>query len=248
MKELYNTIQNIDGLELLNTIPDKSIDLILTDPPYIISRTTGMDKLEKSEQFIDDDRKYAIKTDYGGWDKNFTLDQLKQFVTEFYRVLKDSGTCIIFFDIWKITDLANILTDAKFKQLRLIEWIKTNPVPINSKVNYLTNAREIAISSIKKSKPTFNSEFDTGIYEYPIYQGKDRFHPTQKSLELFENLLLKHSNQGDVVLDTFMGSATTAFACINTQRRYVGSELDEKYYQLSSDRISYEMTLETFLS
>ena len=54
-------------------------------------------------------------------------------------------------------------------------------------------------------------------------------------LELFENLLLKHSNQGDVVLDTFMGSATTAFACINTQRRYVGSELDEKYYQLSSD-------------
>ena len=64
---------------------------------------------------------------------------------------------------------------AKFKQVRFIEWIKTNPQPRNSNVNYLTNCREVAVSAVKGGKPTFNSKYDKGIYEYPLYTGKDRF-------------------------------------------------------------------------
>ena len=70
----------------------------------------------------------------------------------------------------------------KFKQIRFIEWIKTNPVPLNQSVNYLTNSREIALLGVKGGKPTFNSKYDKGIYEYPIQSGKTRFHPTQKIL------------------------------------------------------------------
>lgn len=118
----------------------------------------------------------------------------------------------------------------KFKQIRFIEWIKSNTVPINSKVNYLSNCREIALVGIKKSKPTFNSEYDKGIYEYPIQSGKNRFHPTQKNIKLFEELIKKHSNENDVVLDTFVGGGTTIFACKNTKRHFYGCEINKEYY------------------
>ena len=268
-------IKNQEGLQFLSGLPDESVDLVLTDPPYITSRDSGMDKwvdhvakqdaadtnLKSSQdwemfnakmdwdKFFGDKKrnidalkknylkygsiygkKYAVRTDYGKWDSEFTMEDLQLFINHFYRVLKPGGTCIVFFDIWKITPLKEQLESAKFKQIRFIEWLKTNPQPINSKVNYLTNCREIALLGIKKSKPTFNSSYDKGIYEYPIQGGKDRFHPTQKNTKMFEDLILKHSNEGDVVLDCFLGSGTTAVAAKNTKRDFIGCELDKKYF------------------
>jgi len=262
-------IHNIDGLEYLKTIEKNSIDLILTDPPYIISRDTGMnshynavkqnevDKVEfvktegeweayKTENEIADDekkdlymkygsiygKKYCVKTDYGEWDSEFTMDVLDKFISEYYNKLRKGGTLIIFFDLWKITPLKELLEKYKFKQIRFIEWIKTNPQPLNSSVNYLTNSREIALLAVKGGKPTFNSKYDSGIYnyDYPIQGGKNRFHPTQKSLPLFEELIKKHSNEDDTVLDTFLGGGTTAIACKNTNRKFKGCELSTEYY------------------
>ena len=167
------------------------------------------------------------------------METLDAVVQQFYRVLRPGGTCIIFFDLWKITNLKQMYERHKFKQLRFIEWVKTNPVPINSKRNYLTNSREIAIGAVKKGSCTFNSQYDNAIYKYPIYGGKDRFHPTQKSLPLFEELLRKHSNEGDLVLDCFLGSGTTAVAALNTNRKFVGCELSEEYYNKSLERLQH---------
>jgi site-specific DNA-methyltransferase (adenine-specific) len=260
-------IKNINGLEYLATIPDSSIDLILTDPPYIISRNTGMDahyntvkkneennvefvKTEdewnayKEENNLPDNskkekymkygtiygKKYCVKTNYGEWDSEFTMEILETFICEYYKKLKDGGTMIMFFDLWKISALKELMEKYKFKQIRFIEWIKTNPQPLNSSVNYLTNCREIALIGIKKSKPTFNSKYDNGIYTFPLQGGKNRFHPTQKSLLLFEELIKKHSNENDVVLDTFLGAGTTAIACKNTKRRFKGCEISKEYF------------------
>jgi DNA modification methylase len=74
---------------------------------------------------------------------------------------------IMFFDLWKITALKELMEKYKFKQVRMIIWSKSNPQPLNSSVNYLTNCREIALVGIKKSKPTFNSKYDNGIYSFP---------------------------------------------------------------------------------
>jgi site-specific DNA-methyltransferase (adenine-specific) len=256
-----------EGFEYLSTIPNKSIDLILTDPPYIISRDSGMNshyntvkenertnvqevKTEeewlayKTENGLTDDtkrdnyikygtiygKKYCVKTDYGEWDSEFTMDVLDRFIGEYYKKLRIGGTMIMFFDIWKISELKALLDKHKFKQIRFIEWIKTNPQPLNSKVNYLTNCREIALLGVKGGSPTFNSKYDNGIYEFPLQGGKNRFHPTQKSLRLFEELIKKHSNENSVVLDTFLGSGTTAFACKNTNRRFKGCEISNEYY------------------
>ena len=136
----------------------------------------------------------------------------------------------MFFDIWKITILKEIFEKHKFKQIRFIEWIKTNPQPLNSSVNYLTNCREIALLGVKGGKSTFNSKYDNAIYMFPLQGGKKRFHPTQKSLLLFEELIKKHSNEGDTVMDTFLGGGTTAIACKNTNRKFKGCELSKEYY------------------
>ena len=158
-------------------------------------------------------------------------------IKECYRVLKKGGTMICFYDLWKVTTLKEYFEKAGFKQIRFIEWLKTNPVPLNSKTNYLTNSREIAISGVKGGKPTFNSEYDNGLYQYPICHDKGRFHPTQKPLALIEELILKHSNKGDVVLDCFSGSGTTAVGAFNQERDFVGCELSKEYYDKSIDRL-----------
>lgn len=101
---------------------------------------------------------------FGDWDKNFT--GLDQVFKEAQRILVDGGTMICFYDLWKIETIKKYYEDNKFKQIRFIEWLKTNPVPINSKINYLTNAREVAVLGIKKSKPTFNSSYDNGVYSF----------------------------------------------------------------------------------
>ena len=265
--------------KIKDKIENKSIDLILTDPPYIISRDSGMDQFHKfvqnKEEFVKTEKdwleyklknpsnysvsqednflrygtiygdKYAVKTKFGSWDDEFTLDILDEYVKLFYEKLVDGGTCIIFFDMWKLSYLKEIMEKHKFKQIRFLEWIKTNPQPRNSKINYLTNCREIALLGIKKSNPTFNSEYDNAIYEYPFPSGKGRIHPTQKSLPLFKDLVTKHSNENDVVWDPFMGSGTTCVAAKETDRKYIGIERDEKYYQSAKKRIErlHENTL-----
>ena len=233
---MQSRFDNSTDLELLRSIEKDSVDLILTDPPYIISKDSGMQRLKDSGKSHEKyGRKYATATDYGQWDKNYTIDDLQLAIDEFYRILRPGGSCIIFFDLWKIETLTNALS--KFSKHRLIEWLKTNPVPINSNATYLSNAREIAISCVKGGKATFHSYYDNGVYEHPIYSGKDRFHPTQKSLPLFEELIKKHSNEGDIVVDPYGGSGTTYIASVNTNRICLSCELNGEYYKKSKKRI-----------
>lgn len=269
-------IENREGMEFLKTVKNNSVDLILTDPPYITSTKTGMGELYKTiknneklgiknikteedwekvkHKYMDKEKmseekmkenyikygsiygkKYSVQTEYGDWDTNFTMEKLDGFIGEYYKKLRKGGTLILFFDLWKITPLKEIFEKYKFKQLRFIEWIKTNPQPLNSSRNYLTNCREIALLGVKGGKPTFNSKYDNAIYQFPLQGGKNRFHPTQKSLPLFEELINKHTNEGDLVMDTFLGSGTTAFACKNTNRQFIGCEMSKEYYQKMTD-------------
>ena len=228
-----------EAYEFLKTLDKDSVDLILTDPPYEISKPSGyissLTKPDGSPQSKNTIRRFAVDLDFGEWDKQNL--NLLPFLQEMYRVLKPSGTLIMFYDIWKLETLKNMMEDSKFKQIRYIEWLKTNPVPLNSKTNYLTNAREVALTAVKKSKPTFKGQYHNGTYQYPIYQGKDRIHPTQKSLKLFEELVERHSNEGDLIVDCFLGSGTTAVAALNKKRNFIGCELDNGAYIKMRERV-----------
>ena len=220
-------LQNINAYDLLESTDKNTVDLILTDPPYAIASDNDWRVRAKQAEGA-----FHVDGDFREWDKEIDLDR---FIKESYRVLKQGGTFICWYDMWKLQDLKECMERNGFKQIRLIEWIKTNPMPVNSSVNYLRSVREIALLGVKGGKPTFNSKYDNGIYTYPI-GGTDRIHPTQKPLKLFEDLVKKHSNEGDLVMDCFSGSGTTMIACDNLNRDFIGSELSEEYYEKSMER------------
>ena len=223
-----NKIYNGDCFDFMKYLDRNSIDLILVDAPYNISRSSNFKsgKLSKFNQ---------ISIDFGYWDTEIDLDTLFK---EYYRVLRKGGTLVLFYDIWKSSIIKEFAAKNKFKQPRIGQWLKNNPVPVNSKINYLSNCSEYFFTFGKDKNATFNSEYDNGIYNYPLCHGKERLeHPTQKPLGLIKDLIVKHSNENDLILDTFSGTATTAIACEETSRRYICIERDDKYHKIATSRL-----------
>jgi site-specific DNA-methyltransferase (adenine-specific) len=219
-----------DCYDILKTIDKNSIDLILTDPPYNISRQSNFTKNSDNKKFNN------ISIDFGDWDQE-EID-LESLMIEFKRVLKPGGVIIIFYDIWKCNNLKSIAEKLGLKQPRVCQWVKNNPVPINSKKNYLSNSIEFFFTFVKGKNPTFNSSYDKGIYNFPLCHGNERTeHPTQKPLSLIKSLIEKHSKEDDVILDPFGGSGTTAIASIETNRRYFLIEKENNYYNITISRI-----------
>jgi len=221
----------------------KKFNAIITDPPYAISRKTNFATMKEPDEDASEKEKELYKkygkhhNDFGDWDKN-EID-FEKFLKLSYDLLEDNGTLFMFYDIWKIQNISDAAAKLKFKQPRFGMWLKTNPVPINSKINYLTNAKEIFLTFVKKSKPTFNSQYDNAIYSYPICGGKERTkHTTQKPLALMNEIILKHTNEGDIILDPFMGSGTTGVACVTNSREFYGIELNKEYYEIASARLN----------
>jgi DNA modification methylase len=229
-------IINDDCFVAIRDIPSKSVDLILVDPPYGISRKSMFSQTNDGTSNLMALKYGKITIDFGDWDKEeIDFDLL---FSEYYRVLKTGGTLIFFFDIWKSTLVKEIAEKSGFKQPRICQWLKTNPVPINSKRNYLSNAVEFFFTFVKGKKPTFNSEYDNGVYKHSLCHGKERLeHPTQKPLSLIRDIVEKHSNVGDIVLDTFAGTGTTGYACLETGRRHISIERDPVYFDMMSKRL-----------
>ena len=244
------TVIQKDYRELLRKyVSPESTHLILTDPPYAISRKTGFTNGNPKV------KKLAVSMDFGKWDHSeIDLDDLAKSA---YAALRKGGTFIIWYDLWKITHVKDALENAGFRMIRAIIWQKTNPVPLNSKKTYLTNSREIALVGVKGSNPTFHSAYDNGIYTTPIsdddaihrdivyeepiprHNGQ-RIHPTQKPLTMFSEIVRKHSNEGELICDPFLGSGTTAMAALQNNRHFIGGDIEQKYVNLAQDRIKKE--------
>jgi|SRR5271157_22636 len=216
------TIFNCDCFDFLSKVQDKSVDLVLIDLPYGVSRETGF-KNGGQAKF---DR-IKISLQFGDWDKRLDLGRL---LPELYRVLRIGGTCIAFYDLWKIQELHDEMEATKFRMLRPIFWEKSNPVPLNQRRTYLSGAHELAVCGVRGGSPTFHGKYHHGVYRHPVCHDSGRFHPTQKPICLIEELIEMHSNPGDMVIDCVMGSGTTAKAAKNTARRFMGCEIDSQYF------------------
>lgn len=231
---------NCDCFDQLKNIESNSVDLILVDPPYAISKKSSftVHSDSASKEVV---TKYNFSIDFGEWDKQeIDLDTL---FYEYHRILKNGSTMIIFYDVWKSSNIKFFADKYKFNQPRVGQWQKTNPVPINSKVNYLSNSIEFFFSFVKGKNPTFNSKYDNAVYKYPICHGIERTeHPTQKPLSLIKDLILKHSNPGDLVLDTFAGSGTTGEACQLLDRNFILIEKDKNYFEIIKNRLEKNST------
>ena len=222
---MKNIIFNEDCVIGMEKIKDGSIDLLLTDPPYNVSMKSNFHTMGR------------VGVDFGEWDKGF--DQ-QTWLRVALKKVKKGGSVFIFNDWKNIGEIKEVLEDNGFTLKELIQWKKTNPMPRNRDRLYVTSC-EFAIWAVNGKGRTFNRQRDTyenAIFEYPLVPHKGRIHPTQKRLEVIQDIIKIHSNEGDLILDPFMGSATTAVACINTGRSYVGFETDTTYFELSTDRLN----------
>lgn len=216
-----NKIYNEDCLEGMKRIADKSVDMILTDIPYGEVSKMGAERAKYSGQLRNIDKGNADVV-------NFDLAEL---LDELSRV--SNGGIYIFCGIEQVSYIYTYFNNHKDFMVRQCAWKKTNPSPMNGQHMWLSSMENCIFAKRRKTK--FHEKTKSSVWEFPTERGK--IHPTQKSLKLFEYLVSASSDKGDLVLDPFMGSATTAVACMNTNRNYIGFELDEDYYNIANERI-----------
>lgn len=222
-----------DCFELIREIHPKSIDLILTDIPFNISKENNFQTMK--------DRKGRNGIDFGDWDKQFDENKLSNLIP----LLNTNGSIVIFHAFEQFTKICEIFKDEMDLKDRLI-WQKTNPMPRNRDRRYINNIEMFSWFVKKKSKWTFNrisDKYDGCVFAYPSESGGGfkRYHPCQKNVDLIENLVQRHTNIGDLILDPFMGSGTTGVAALKSGRNFIGIELDENYYKIAEERIKESM-------
>jgi site-specific DNA-methyltransferase (adenine-specific) len=202
----------------MKELPNNSIDLIVTDPPYGIKYQSNMRK--KTEKFSllendDNDLRFLV-------------------YSEMFRVLKDNSCCIVFAS-WKNFSRDYTELEKYFSIKNTIIWFKRGGGIGDLKHSLLTDY-EIAIVC-HKGKCPIRGKREGSVWEIKKVNSNKMKHPTEKPTELIERLIEKFSNEGDVVLDPFLGSGTTAVASINTKRNFIGFELSKEYFDIAEKRI-----------
>lgn len=202
-----------DCIEKIKYIEDGSVDLVLTDIPYSECNmlSNGLRELDKSNA-----------------DK-LMFDYIK-LTEELVRVCR--GSIYIFCGINQLSRIREVFQRNKLSTRALV-WEKTNPSPMNGDKIWLSGIELCAYG--KKPKATFNGHCRNCVLRYP--NGSSKKHPTEKNINLFIDIILTSSNENDLVLDCCMGSGTTGVACLKTNRKFIGIELNEEYFSIAKNRI-----------
>lgn len=222
-------IKKGDCLELMKEIPDKSIDMILCDPPYGISKNNNFSTMGRAG------------IDFGEWDKGFNLTS---WIKVAEPLLKKGGNIVVF-STWKnMSYIADELENNGFDIKDLLRWKKTNAMPRNRDRRFISDY-EVAVWAVKKGgKWTFNRLSKT--YEIPeilccVTPKSEKVnggHITQKPIYVMEWIIERLSDEGDTILDPFLGSGTTYIAALKKNRKCIGIEKDSKYFDMAEKRIN----------
>jgi site-specific DNA-methyltransferase (adenine-specific) len=207
----------------MKSMPDKSVDAVITDPPYFVSESliTSIDNLK----MLNDLR----------WEDDFL------WIPSISQLLRDGGALYVFTGDDQISYLKKELRNNQFRVFGRLHWVKTNPLPSYTKRSYRGGV-ELALYCIRNGhKNDFNIDKQRDmrcVWEYPIVGGEDRtIHPTQKPLPLIREWINDCSQEGDTIFDPFMGSGTTGVACMQLGRNFIGCEIDPTYYAIAEKRI-----------
>ena len=229
---MYDLIHG-DCLDIMRSLAARSVDLICTDPPYIIgSQGCG----------LAGDRKYLHDISANALDRGFDPVVLEEFL----RVLK-TPNLILFCSRLQIRDYLNWAHERHLKW-SLICWHKSNPTPLTNN-NYLPDTEYILhFWAGKKLRGAYHSK--RRFYLQPAVKSPTAGHPTVKPLNIIKNLILNATTRGDIVLDPFMGSGTTGVAAINLGHKFIGIEISGDYLEIAKRRIAqatpdFELSLNT---
>ena len=250
-----NTILLGDSLKIMKTIPSKSVDLIFADPPYNLQLKDTLYRPDQTtvEAVTQDWDKFNTYKEYD----NFT----EQWLKESKRILKKGGALWVIGSYHNILRVGTSIQNHGFWILNDIIWHKTNPMP-NFRGTRFTNAHETLLwcTTSREAKYTFNyqnlKELNDGKqmrsdWFIPICSGKERLresnnqrsHPTQKPEALMYRIILSSTNKGDIILDPFLGSGTTAVVAKKLQKNFIGIEQDKEYISLAKKRLKQTKVL-----
>lgn len=209
-----------DAFELLKRVQPRSVRLVLTDPPYEVSRKNNLHTMGRRG------------IDFGEWDHVF--DQTG-WLDDAVQALVPGGSMIIWND-WKLLGIiAAHLESLGMSVKRQLRWRKNNPMPRNL-LRVPVQADECALWAVKpKGKWVFHRrpgyKYERGEFDYPVVRNSP--HPTKKPDRLFQDLIEMFSDEGEIVLDPFAGSGTTAVAAQLAGRKHISFELEEHYFMLA---------------
>ena len=221
-------IYNKDCLDVLKNIPDNSIDLIVTDPPYL---TTSRGNAGNSGGML--------QKDVNKKGKVFTYNNIncKKYAPEFYRVLKDGSHCYVMTNHINLIDMLNTFTDVGFHFIKSLIWNKSNKIM----GQYYMSQFEYILFFRKGRGKKINNCGTSDILSIPNKKTKDKggknIHDTEKPIELMEVLVNNSSQENELVLDPFMGVGSTGIACIKNNRNFIGIEIDENYFNIAKSRL-----------
>jgi len=251
--DFINKIIQGDCLEIMKEIPDNSIDLVLTDPPYMISSSLKIRRQRNPMKFA---KKWKFKGkdinyEFGDWDIFETMTDYLNFTEQWFkeciRVLRKGGHIVSFFDKHKLSYLVHWAEELNVKTRQCLFWIKSNPVPQARKVAFMS-AVELSYWGTKETTERKFATFNYQLGQHPDYiiapicSGKERhqfgFHPTQKPEKVIEWIMSYLSNKGDIILDPFVGSGTTAVVAKKLGRNYIGIELKPEYVKIAEARLN----------
>ena len=232
IKSKNYTLVNGDCMDYLSKIPDNSIDLILTDPPYNIAKySTGNINLPG---------RTPLNNNLAEWDlKEIEPDKL---LNDFKRILKPDGNIFIFTS-YNLIGKWHSVFDPEFDTFQFFIWHKTNPAPKIYKNGFLNSCEMIACMWNKGHKWNFSKQNEMhNFFESPICMRPERLkdpkHPTQKPVKLLKHIINIASNENDVIFDPFMGVGSTGVAALETKRKFIGIEIEKDYFDASKNRIS----------
>ena len=218
-----NNIYQGDCLELMRHIPDKSVDLIVTDPPYrIITGGTPVDEHKRPRGVLEANK-----------DLFSSIPSFKDWIPMAHRILKEGSHCYVFVNFLNLSDLLTESVKAGFRLHNLLVCEKNNCTPSQY---YMKNCEYVLFMRKGRSEYINNIGASKTVHKFCNIIGKKQ-HPTEKPCDLIEFYIKNSSVVGGFVFDPFMGSGTTAIAAINTGRNWLGIEKDEKYYQVALERI-----------
>ena len=227
-----------DCLDRMRKIPDDSVSLILTDPPYNLGlfmkhRGTNMGRLRANH--------FAVS----GWDQLETSEwqeQMAAFFAEAARVMKKRGSMVVFMSLIKVPTIIEAAVAQGFYYKTTGIWHKTNPLPRNMNLQFVNSTEAWIYFTYGSATGTFNNEgrvehdfVETSVV--PLSEKKLGKHPTQKPLALMRHFILLLTNERDVVLDPFMGSGSSGLASIELGRKFIGIELSPVYFEIAKRRI-----------
>lgn len=225
-----NKIYNGDALGLVKTIPDESIDLVVTDPPYeSLMRWSGIGTtarmgLGRAGSKADDPEKFY---------KTITNDYLKQIIFEFYRILKKNTHCYVMCDQVTLPYMYKIFDETKFTNMKPLVWDK-----VIAGLGYHYRARyEFVIMFDKGKNRKLNDLSVPDVLQFKNVKTNEKKVPTQKPLGLFELLISQSTEEGELILDPFMGAGTAGMAAKRLKRNYIGCELDAEHHRIAEENI-----------